>query len=31
VNFNRPGTYRIVCDQYCGAGHQGMYGVVIVE
>ena len=31
VNFNRPGTYRIVCDQYCGAGHQGMYGEVIVE
>ena len=31
VSFNQAGTYKIICDQYCGAGHQGMYGTVIVE
>lgn len=31
ANFNRPGTYHIVCNHYCGAGHQVMYGVIIVE
>ncbi len=31
VTFNRTGTFRIVCDQYCGAGHQGMYGLVVVD
>jgi cytochrome c oxidase subunit II len=31
VNFNKPGTYKIICDQYCGAGHQIMYGQVVVE
>ena len=29
--FNRPGTYKFVCNQYCGAGHQGMYGQIVVE
>ncbi|MCL5997610.1 MAG: cytochrome C oxidase subunit II [Chloroflexi bacterium] len=29
--FNRPGTYKIICNQYCGAGHQTMYGDIIVE
>jgi cytochrome c oxidase subunit 2 len=31
ATFNRAGTFKIVCDQYCGAGHQGMYGTIIVE
>lgn len=31
ANFNRPGTYHIICNHYCGAGHQVMYGVIIVE
>ena len=31
VNFNRAGTFKIICDQYCGAGHQTMYGTIIVE
>ena len=31
VNFNQAGTFKIICDQYCGAGHQIMYGQVVVE
>jgi cytochrome c oxidase subunit 2 len=31
LTFNRPGEYRIICHQYCGAAHQGMYGTVLVE
>jgi cytochrome c oxidase subunit 2 len=31
ANFNRPGTYRIICNHYCGAGHQVMYATVVVE
>jgi len=30
VTFDDPGTYRIVCHEYCGVGHQGMMGKVIV-
>lgn len=31
TTFNRSGTYKIICNHYCGAGHQIMYGDVIVE
>ncbi|MCB9455673.1 MAG: cytochrome C oxidase subunit II [Anaerolineaceae bacterium] len=31
VTFNRPGTYRIVCHEYCGNGHHNMNAQVIVE
>jgi cytochrome c oxidase subunit 2 len=31
VVFNKPGTYRIVCTEYCGMGHSAMYGEIIVE
>jgi cytochrome c oxidase subunit 2 len=31
ARFNRPGTFKIICNQYCGAGHQVMYGEIIVE
>jgi len=31
VTFDRPGEYHYLCHEYCGAGHQVMYGVVIVE
>jgi cytochrome c oxidase subunit II len=31
ASFNHSGTFKIVCDQYCGAGHQGMYATIIVE
>jgi cytochrome c oxidase subunit 2 len=28
--FREPGEYLIVCHEYCGTGHQGMSGKVIV-
>ncbi|HQZ98681.1 MAG TPA: hypothetical protein PLJ62_00645 [Thermoflexales bacterium] len=31
ARFNTKGTYKIICDQYCGAGHQVMYGDIVVE
>jgi Heme/copper-type cytochrome/quinol oxidases, subunit 2 len=31
VVFNKPGTYRIVCNEYCGMGHPSMYGEIIVK
>ncbi len=29
--FREPGTYLILCHEYCGLGHQFMYGRVIVK
>jgi len=29
--FRRPGEYGLICHEYCGLGHQGMVGMVIVE
>ena len=29
--FRRPGEYARICHEYCGLGHQGMVGRVIVE
>jgi cytochrome c oxidase subunit 2 len=26
-----PGTYPIVCNEFCGIGHQSMVGKIIVE
>lgn len=31
VTFERIGTYRMVCHEYCGPGHQNMVGTIIVE
>ena len=31
VPFDRPGTYRIVCHEYCGPGHQNMVATIVVE
>lgn len=31
AKFNRPGTYRIICHEYCGSGHHTMIGKIIVE
>ena len=31
ATFREPGTYLILCHEYCGIGHQGMYGRVVVE
>jgi cytochrome c oxidase subunit 2 len=28
--FKEPGTYRFVCNEYCGAGHAIMFGEVVV-
>ncbi len=29
--FKKPGEYRIICNQYCGLGHQNMFGKVVVK
>jgi cytochrome c oxidase subunit 2 len=29
--FHRRGTFLIICDQYCGAGHQAMYSEISVK
>ncbi len=28
--FDKPGTYHIICNEYCGAGHQAMIGTVVI-
>jgi cytochrome c oxidase subunit 2 len=29
--FDKPGEHLIICHEYCGIGHHGMYGRVVVE
>jgi cytochrome c oxidase subunit 2 len=29
--FKEPGEYYFICHEYCGVGHQNMFGVIIVE
>jgi cytochrome c oxidase subunit 2 len=29
--FREPGEHIMLCHEYCGAGHQAMYGKVVVE
>jgi cytochrome c oxidase subunit II len=31
VKFDQPGTYEIICHEYCGVGHQNMKAQVIVN
>jgi cytochrome c oxidase subunit 2 len=31
MTFDRPGTYEIICQEYCGIGHQAMIGRIIVR
>ncbi len=31
VKFDKPGTYKITCHEYCGIGHQNMQAEVIVN
>lgn len=31
TTFDQPGEYLLVCNEYCGLGHHGMYGKLIVE
>ncbi len=28
--FERPGTYLLICHEYCGIGHQNMFGKITV-
>ncbi|MFB6187791.1 MAG: cytochrome c oxidase subunit II, partial [Halobacteriaceae archaeon] len=30
VRFDDPGTYHIICNEYCGAAHHAMEGTIIV-
>jgi cytochrome c oxidase subunit II len=29
--FETPGTYLLLCNEYCGSGHHFMYGEVVVK
>ncbi len=29
--FKRPGEYLVICNEYCGIGHQNMIGRIVVE
>ena len=29
--FKEPGTFRLICNEYCGIGHQDMLGQIVVE
>jgi cytochrome c oxidase subunit 2 len=31
VTFTQKGTFAFVCTEYCGVGHQNMFGTIIVE
>ena len=29
--FRKPGTYLLLCNEYCGSGHHFMYGTIVVR
>jgi cytochrome c oxidase subunit 2 len=31
ATFDKPGIYRVTCNEYCGAGHQSMQSEIIVN
>jgi cytochrome c oxidase subunit II len=31
ATFDKPGTYHLICHEYCGVGHHTMFGRLIVE
>lgn len=31
TTFDKPGTYNVICHEYCGIGHHTMYGQIVVE
>lgn len=31
ITPDKPGTYLVICNEYCGIGHQNMTGKIIVE
>ena len=31
MTFDEPGTYRVLCNEFCGNGHEAMHGRLIVR
>jgi len=31
MTFDEPGTYHVICNEFCGRGHNSMHGEFIVE
>ncbi len=31
MTFDEPGTYHVICNEFCGRGHNGMHGELYVE
>jgi len=31
ATFNQKGTFPFVCTEYCGVGHQNMFGTLVVK
>ncbi len=31
ATFDKAGEYNFVCNEYCGVGHQTMFGTIVVE
>jgi cytochrome c oxidase subunit 2 len=31
ATFDKAGEYNFICNEYCGVGHQTMFGTIIVE
>ena len=31
TRFKKPGEYLVICNEYCGIGHQNMIGRIVVE
>ena len=30
MEFDEPGTYQIICNEFCGVGHRSMHGTIVV-
>ncbi len=31
MTFDEPGTYQVICNEFCGVGHRSMHGTFVVE
>jgi cytochrome c oxidase subunit 2 len=31
MTFDEPGTYHVICNEFCGRGHNTMHGEFLVE
>lgn len=31
MSFDEPGTYHVMCNEFCGQGHRTMHGTLVVE